>query len=83
MSRSGAIRCYCGLVHEHFHGSQFRHAGCSDPGKRTNRSVFLYGCVFKVLSVIIAMSIVVNGKTNWLEGLMLQLTYIIVAVVYW
>ncbi|EEQ97851.1 calcium/proton exchanger, putative [Perkinsus marinus ATCC 50983] len=43
----------------------------------------MLGVVILVLSVIIAMSIVVNGKTNWLEGLMLQLTYIIVAVVYW
>ncbi|KAF4656910.1 hypothetical protein FOL47_008698 [Perkinsus chesapeaki] len=43
----------------------------------------MLGVVILVLSVIIAMSIVVNGKSNWLEGLMLQLTYIIVAVVYW
>ncbi|KAF4696552.1 hypothetical protein FOZ60_000242 [Perkinsus olseni] len=36
-----------------------------------------------VLSVLITLSILVDGKSNWLEGLMLQLTYLIIAVAFW
>ncbi|EER10760.1 vacuolar calcium ion transporter, putative [Perkinsus marinus ATCC 50983] len=36
-----------------------------------------------VLSVMITLSILVDGKSNWLEGLMLQLTYLIIAVAFW
>lgn len=37
----------------------------------------------QVLSVMITLSILVDGKSNWLEGLMLQLTYLIIAVAFW
>jgi len=35
------------------------------------------------LSVIIILAIVVDGKSNWLEGWMLMTAYTIVAVLYW
>jgi len=35
------------------------------------------------LSVIIILAIVVDGKSNWLEGWMLMTAYMIVAVLYW
>ena len=39
--------------------------------------------VMLVLSVIIVFSIVVDGKVNWLEGLLLQVVYFVLAVAFW
>lgn len=36
-----------------------------------------------VLSVLVVLSIVVDGKSNWLEGYMLFTAYVIVSVLYW
>ena len=36
-----------------------------------------------VMSVVVIMSMVVDGKSNWLEGWMLMTAYMMVAVVYW
>lgn len=35
------------------------------------------------LSVLVVLSIIVDGKSNWLEGYMLFTAYVIVAVLYW
>jgi len=35
------------------------------------------------LSVMVVFSIITDGKTNWLEGFMLVLSYCLVAVLYW
>lgn len=36
-----------------------------------------------ILSVLIILSIVVDGHSNWLEGYMLMTAYLIVAILYW
>eukprot|EP00419_Tripos_fusus_P009874 CAMPEP_0172669328 /NCGR_PEP_ID=MMETSP1074-20121228/9609_1 /TAXON_ID=2916 /ORGANISM="Ceratium fusus, Strain PA161109" /LENGTH=518 /DNA_ID=CAMNT_0013486087 /DNA_START=166 /DNA_END=1722 /DNA_ORIENTATION=+ len=35
------------------------------------------------MSVLVVFSIVMDGKSNWLEGFMLTLSYCLVAVLYW
>merc|ERR1719436_1707841 len=35
------------------------------------------------LSVLVVFSIVMDGKSNWLEGFMLMLAYCLTAVLYW
>merc|ERR1712039_594198 len=35
------------------------------------------------LSVLVVFSIVMDGKSNWLEGFLLTLAYCLVAVLYW
>lgn len=42
----------------------------------------LHTCVM-VLSVLIVMSIVSDGRSNWLEGWMLTAAYVFIAVMYW
>jgi len=36
-----------------------------------------------LLSVLTVLSVILDGKANWLEGFMLILTYCLVAVLYW
>merc|ERR1712032_705522 len=36
-----------------------------------------------VLSVLVVLSVIVDAKTNWLEGYMLVTAYAIIAVLYW
>jgi len=36
-----------------------------------------------LLSVLTVLSVILDGKANWLEGFMLMLTYCLVAVLYW
>jgi len=41
------------------------------------------GLAVLFLSVLVVFSIVMDGKSNWLEGFMLVLSYCLVAVLYW
>jgi len=43
----------------------------------------LVGLAVVFLSVLVVFSIVVDGKSNWLEGFMLMLAYCLTAVLYW
>jgi len=36
-----------------------------------------------VLSVLILMSVVLDGRSNWLEGWMLMSAYVFIAAMYW
>eukprot|EP00420_Gonyaulax_spinifera_P004088 CAMPEP_0197926028 /NCGR_PEP_ID=MMETSP1439-20131203/98471_1 /TAXON_ID=66791 /ORGANISM="Gonyaulax spinifera, Strain CCMP409" /LENGTH=536 /DNA_ID=CAMNT_0043548545 /DNA_START=44 /DNA_END=1654 /DNA_ORIENTATION=+ len=41
------------------------------------------GLAVLFISVLVVFSIVLDGKSNWLEGFMLALSYCLVAVLYW
>jgi Ca2+:H+ antiporter len=41
------------------------------------------GLAVMILSVLVVFSIVMDGKSNWLEGFLLTLAYCLVAVLYW
>ena len=39
--------------------------------------------VILALAVVIVTVILVDGKSTWIEGFMLQMTYFIIAAAYW
>mmetsp|Transcript_66871 Transcript_66871/g.189730 ORF Transcript_66871/g.189730 Transcript_66871/m.189730 type:complete len:524 (+) Transcript_66871:68-1639(+) len=41
------------------------------------------GLAVMILSVLVVFSIVMDGKSNWLEGFLLTLAYCLVSVLYW
>lgn len=52
-------------------------------GKGLDFNLHAPGLAILFMSVLVVFSIVIDGKSNWLEGFMLMLCYCIVAVLYW
>jgi len=52
-------------------------------GQPLDLNLHLIGLAVVFLSVLVVFSIIVDGKSNWLEGFMLMLAYCLTAVLYW
>jgi Ca2+:H+ antiporter len=52
-------------------------------GKPLDLNLGATGLAVMFLSVLVVFSIVMDGKSNWLEGFLLTLAYCLVAVLYW
>jgi len=52
-------------------------------GQPLDLNIHMSGLAVMFLSVLVVFSIVLDGKSNWLEGFMLALAYCLVAVLYW
>jgi len=52
-------------------------------GKPLDLNMHPTGLAVMFLSVLVVFSIVMDAKSNWLEGFMLVLSYCLVAVLYW
>jgi len=52
-------------------------------GERLDMNLLPTGLSVLFLSVLVVFSIVMDGKSNWLEGFMLTLAYCLVGVLYW
>lgn len=52
-------------------------------GQPLDLDLHLIGLAVIFLSVLVVFSIVVDGKSNWLEGFMLMLAYCLTAVLFW
>jgi len=52
-------------------------------GQPLDLNLHLIGLAVVFLSVLVVFSIIVDGKSNWLEGFMQMLAYCLTAVLYW
>eukprot|EP00927_Polykrikos_kofoidii_P012417 TRINITY_DN15344_c0_g1_i1.p1 TRINITY_DN15344_c0_g1~~TRINITY_DN15344_c0_g1_i1.p1 ORF type:complete len:461 (-),score=72.97 TRINITY_DN15344_c0_g1_i1:63-1403(-) len=57
--------------------------GASSAGKNMDLNFGMFNVLVLSLSVIVVLSTVVDGKSNWLEGYMLLTAYLILYVLYW
>lgn len=57
--------------------------GDAPNGQNMNLDFGLLNITVMTLSVLILLSIIVDGKSNWMEGYMLCTVYCIVAILYW
>ncbi|CDJ69244.1 manganese resistance 1 protein, putative [Eimeria necatrix] len=52
-------------------------------GQPLTMAVQPLSAVVMLLSVLVAMAVVQDGESNWLEGVMLMAAYLIISVVFW
>lgn len=57
--------------------------GDADDGSNMNLNFTPLDCAVLLLSVLVILSILVDGKANWLEGFLLCTAYVVVGFIYW